>query len=196
MLDTQRLFAPLDKEELGSYYKRLPQQGFEELGSGDYATVYQHPRDPSVAVKVAEVDQGCALEWLEWCRLSPSPYVPKVHELIHISFPCSFQYITPTKLRCYIATMEKLEPVTKDEVEVFIRTHDLSNVISLELPVDEEGMFWWSFHPQNIPTVKDLRLRQVLTKIDELTTLNYCDLKPANFMRRGDQIVFTDPVPY
>jgi hypothetical protein len=196
MLDTQRLFAPLDKEELGAYYDRLPQQGFEELGSGDYSTVYQHPQESSLVVKVAEVDEGKALEWLEWCRLNPSPYVPKVHEIIPISFPCAFQHITRTQLPCYLATMEKLEPVTKDEVEAFFMKNGLTKVMPLELPVDDNNMFWWSFIFETIHSVTDPIMREILRKIHELTNLTYCDLKPANFMRRGDQIVFTDPVPY
>ena len=181
-------------EKSWDYLDRLKSLGIKPLGRGSKGTVFQHPTMPNVAVKVYERDDwDKSVFWLRWCEKNQkNPYVPKIYRLGKLKNIELDVSETKQNINAYhVAFMEKLEKCPRPLVlETFTRTGALPDVIN------RVRTFWDFEDKPKWASITDKNLLQVLKKIKSLsgTDSNGSDLIDANIMRRGKQIVFSDPV--
>lgn len=78
--------------------------GFKYLGSGCYATAWEHPDLPDRVIKVGRSTHDGWLGYAKWCVANQGkPMVPKIYELRRIEGVAHV---------AYIAVIEKLQPLT------------------------------------------------------------------------------------
>lgn len=190
----QRLLA----ESMISYLTRLKKMGIKQIGTGNYAHVFQHPTMPDVVVKLlTESDPGYE-SYVKFCQRNQSnKYCPKILEVVDASkvFDTSLMY---SQRGLHLVFMEKLTPITKAEYVKFFRY--MASLYGSTLLVNDHRIafeymrpesFWKSLASQS----KDVDLAEVASFIlnafhnPSLTV----DLHDANIMKRGKQIVITDP---
>lgn len=172
------------------FFERLDGRGFKEIGCGDYARVFQHPRNSNTVIKVSVNEDDGAINWLRWCRDNPSRYVPRVRAVIEIQLQRN-EYSIPY----FIAYMELLTEADVDEINSFIQVNQLSTIIK-PLCIGDDGTQHWSLDARELNAINDPELYRTIDAIQQMCELTYADLKVSNFMLRGSQVVITDPVPY
>ena len=159
----------LEKEEIA-----LRKYGFEKVGSGAFAQVYEKPNYPWV-LKVFHNDPGY-MGWLRFCmKHQNNKYIPKLRG--------SFIRVVPYE-KIYAVRMEKLFPVTwkeyigidhkfDDGLDLFKLGYNLKSVVN-KLDMDRD-------------------LAEVIQELSMYTS--ELDLHDENVMKRSDgQIVFSDPL--
>lgn len=157
-------------ESYNEYVKRLAHKGIQKLGSGSFSRVFVHPEHPNVAVKVGQVHRN-NLTWLNWVRAhQTNPYVPKIYSLHRLRFRSKNTIY-------FVAFMEKLKPLSQ--------LKPISVWLELELLVGK--YIANSGNALNDPALKQVLDFLIRYRLD-------LDLQPRNFMIRGQQIVFTDPL--
>lgn len=127
---------------------------------------------PNMAVKVLDAGDKAYLKFLEWARRNQhNPYVPTVYDVVYVDVINNHGYV--------IVFLEMLKDLNSTEYDIFLEELQCKHL--------------------NYNSLLDARDS---VQSDELRTLlNYLvskqkllDLHQANFMRRGDHIVFTDPI--
>ncbi len=166
------------KEDYSIYLKRIAKLGVRQLGKGRDSVVFQHPTDPKVVVKMTFEGMSGALGWLKWCSRSKNPFAPRVYHMQKAKLG-TYQYV--------FTFMERLAPTKFDTVV---------KVVNAELPVafqmQASEMRIGIFSKEEIANVKDPDLKEILTVMSRMA--GKIDFKDGNYMLRGTQLVFTDPV--
>lgn len=151
-----------------TYVRRLRDLGIEQLGHGYYSHVFQHPQLPDIAIKVVDSEDFMYLRWARWSKLHPgNAFMPVIESII--------QYQDYA-----LVFMEKLERIHDMEYDTFLA-----------------DIGWpGGFNSTNIESARDDvhsdDLRLVLYFLARYK--GFLDLHPNNFMQRGHQIVFSDPL--
>lgn len=180
-------------ESIDNYFKRLAEIGIKRIGRGQYASVFQHPTQPDLVVKVGEANWSKSKEWLLWCKKNPSRWTPKVTLVEDVSFQLPNGGKLDVK-RCFIAFLEKLQPADGALVKDF-----LSNLKSLGAMESSYtlvgGKSGYRIRREALKSAGSLTedLRRTLLTVSRLSP-NGFDCKVSNFRSRGSQLVLTDPV--
>ncbi len=168
------------KETFLGYQLRLRELGVTFLGEGSFGTVYEHPTNPKVAVKIVRSDT-LYLRYAEFCmRHTKNPWLPRIHE------------VTPLKLKdapkAYSVFMERLKPAAPGD---FTALRDgLRTKFKLTLWTEPQ---WFSKDGWKlVARGSDPAFAQLANYFAD--QINRVDLNSNNIMHRGSQIVFTDPV--
>ena len=192
------LFEVVSKlEGKHEYLDRVWELGIKHLGAGSFATVFQHPTDPNIVVKIVTRRDPAYLNYLNWARKNQrNRYVPKILAVYKVRFKFKDSAI--------IVFMEKLKPLKPAEWVQFAysligtKHKEITDMLFLHVtPVhtDErlrlrlEDYGWIAKHTAD----KDLKeIMFVLPKLGKP------DLKRNNVLKRSgefhDQFVFVDPV--
>lgn len=168
-------------EKRSAYEKLLVSKGAKLIGNGESSNVYSVPSGTNV-VKVGPIyetaEEEGALVWLEWCRANRSVYVPRIDHLE--SMDDSY----------FVCSMEHLKNARMADIQKFIKDNDLQKVLTPK-----------SGHADRFVLSKDIKskapaaLLEVLRQLSRMTSTAFLlDLKVENFMLRGNQLVFTDPI--
>ena len=180
------------KQTIEDYKAQLVAKGFVEIGHGIAGTVYEHSSNPRVVVKVQTGRPGDSdMKWVSWCLKNRNPWAVKVLKVRTL----------PTVETGFAIYMEKLTPATVDQVRNGL-TYGGAAGRSIGACLYPKGTHW-RFVPGfdgDTSGVADADLAQVLSTIYKLTrrvkgTLQGAtDMKPSNFLMRGRQLVFVDPI--
>ena len=182
--------TPVLSESYTEYVTRLVRNlHLIKLGKGANATVFQHPRDPTVAVKVFSTYDKYFQEYIKWVRKNQrNVFAPKLKGKATV-------YMRKNSPGIGILFMERLTPVTKEDERKW--TQYFASFIHHRYPGDSYVRFGslmnkgdleeLATNPEVPKDVKDIFkfLRQHEPRLDPSS---------ANFMLRGDQLVFTDPL--
>lgn len=153
-----------DWEERSSVLDKL---GFKSLDSGAFSEVFEHPEMPGVVVK----DTGQFDSWTKYARAvmakkKSNPAFPKIHK---------YAVAGPRRL----ALMERLE-----EAESL---NDLNDVEDYTMG-----------RKATLPDWVDKNFKQALNVVKQIKKKNKhgvsIDIHGRNIMRRGSQLVLTDPI--
>ena len=164
------------KMKLDDYIEHLTkEEKVELLGRGFAGHVFQHPTMKDVAVKVVHGDDENYLKFARWAKKnSHNPFVPKIHGIENVVDDDGDKYV--------IIFMEKLQSMSLAAYKRFVED---------DLGADAEELTGADIEIAARET-EDGDLRQVLKfllKFDDAL-----DLHDDNFMLRGKQVVFTDPL--
>lgn len=166
---------PLTYEWRDHYIKRLKGMGIEQLGNGFCANVFQHPTMPDIAVKVVEATDRQFFKFLHWSKRHYwNSWVPKFYDVTMVDVVNNKGY--------GIIFLERLEKIGDAEFQLFLEDTLFCTKKSLTVTCLERA----------VNMVHDDDLRSVLHFI--LVRSKGMDLHQGNFMKRGEQIVFVDPV--
>jgi len=181
-----RVCELLTEEPLAAYVSRLAKKhGIKELGSGMFSKVFQHPKLGDVVVKVVSNRDRNFLRYLTWAiEHQDNPYVPKLLDLrvqpgrkqgkYTIVFMEKLRPITPSRLRPKLAKLFGREDAFK------LLSSDRADVTYRLLRRAVEG-------GDLDPHLEEL-IKYLLDEHEQF------DMHEGNFMLRGNQLVFTDPV--
>jgi hypothetical protein len=141
------------------------------IGNGDTATVFAHPFEPDMVVRVTDYPDG----WFAYAEAArdledPSPFAPLVHDIVHAH-------------GIWLAVAERLQecPDTREETVL--------------LKLARRVIFDTSVGCEKEDDVKALEQAQPgFNDFIVDTLLGARDLKFENFMRRGDTLVVNDPI--
>lgn len=166
-------------ESITSYKRRLQKLRIKKLGSGLFSTVYQHPTHSDVVVKLVN-DDPMYIKYAKYCMAHPkNAYLPKVYSIHRVTLVCEY---TGRRYHCHLVFLEKLQSAGQKKISTLAK--DLFGKLRFtSVDYDE----WRDL----AKSTKDTQLRD-LAKI--LYKLEAEDIHSENVMRRGDQLVFTDPV--
>lgn len=177
--------ARLLAEKFDDYIYRLRDSGIKRLGDGAHGEVFVHPTDPTIAVKIVSKDSANRL-WLNFCETQQeNPFVVKIHHIQDIE-------LEDTR-KAYAVFMERLKPMTELRYNKFLRSVDLGNRLA------EAANYAWvfiandkRFWEEAAKGTKDANLAKVAYYLSK--TQRRLDMNEDNFMLRGNQIVFVDPL--
>lgn len=183
-------------ESMQEYVQRLSKQGVKKLGGGGYAMVFQHPTMPNVVVKMLNVGDPGYEAYLEYCqgKGKGNPYCPKILQTVYAKDVFEDDFTKNLRL----IFMEKLKPLTKKDYDAF-GNHCAKLMGTPDVWQDDgPSMFeWWStwvcLGLQKDD--KDLAaLAKYLVKVHIKSNERLVfDVHGENIMKRGSQIVITDP---
>lgn len=191
----------LAEETVKQYVERLTSSlNIKKLGTGYYASVFQHPLYKNVAVKVFEWDPEY-LAYIKICQKMTNKWMPRVvsvHTITmdeeknrwHIRFNEQ-----PGKTKGTIVFFEKLRPAKHKEIVAAMEElcKDVPEEHQDDLLDDLSFADWGTGHWQ---IVKRFAKDKDTKKFAELAVrLRFMDIHNENVMIRDDgQLVFTDPV--
>lgn len=173
--------AKVEAETYKEYVTRLiDEMDYIKLGEGGFGTVIQHPTMHNVVVKVVKMDRAYR-KFCDFCMAHPkNPWLPKIARL------------DPIKLDdanlAYVVFMEKLVKVEPAFVEKLKEA--FKDKYNLKYWSDNQWFNRESWRKIAAAAPPDFALLASYFA----TNLNSLDLVPSNFMRRGNQMVFNDPV--
>lgn len=185
--DIRRDSSSMDHNQLlAAIHNQMTKYGFTKISNGAWADVYIHPKYPDSIFKIFNNDKS-AKRWLTYAAgHSSNPFVPKVK-----SKPIK---ITET---AYAVRMEKLEYDwdLQTKVEDFLylvydHWKDINDEYAHTIAYDEIK----KSRPEFVHFLKDKNFLEVYKEIMSITKGGEPDLHHENFMFRGKQLVFTDPV--
>lgn len=160
---------------LTKYEEFLESKGVENLGSGCYGCVYQHPTLPNVVAKIYDYDDAYD-HYINWCtKNQKNPYVPKIYS-IHKCEKFTIVFLERLKeisLRTYMDWETKISPFLLNTGSSRKKKNDL-----LSTPILR----------------RDKNLKSIIEFLLKSEDLYRFDLHDGNIMLRGKQIVFTDPI--
>lgn len=189
----------------GEVIEWLTKAGFQELGSGAYASVFHNPSHKRV-VKVSNESDRCWTEFAMWVlnKPDPGPHLPNI-AWIH-------QYGDPWKgdKRFFITVMEKLRPLTIDDLKkldpielIYLsQKTDVLGYISGGKAMDKKLEKFYEKMQKSPQQLLDMYREKYTPLIDVLRILqgtkgSFCsmDLHDENLMIRPStgEIVVTDP---
>lgn len=172
----------INAETYKEYVKRLLDLDYTKLGEGGFGTVFQHPCFDNVAVKVVKQDRAYR-KFASFCIENPhNPWLPRIASVKSIK-------LDDANL-AYVVFMEKLQPVTPAYVAQLKQA--MQSKYGLRLWSDTQWFNRASWRA--IATHKDTPPDFAELAAYFATNLNNIDLVPSNFMRRGNQLVFNDPM--
>jgi hypothetical protein len=158
-------------KELPDVSHELRELGWNRIGAGSFARVFEHPKYPLV-LKIFTSKDKCYIKFLKYIQQnSTNPYLPKIRGKI-LKLNRDF----------YAVRLEKLEPVDK---RVWDNQYDPMFYDFAELNFNYEKI------KARYPKYKELWKTMVDIKKDTNCNL---DIHSGNFMMRGNQIVLIDPV--
>jgi hypothetical protein len=139
-----------------------------EIGqAGETARIYEHPIEPGVVIRITDYPDG----WFAYAaetmgRDDPSPHRPAVHEIgYHRGY-----YLALAARLDEIEEGSDLEAMVQSAIGALGRSGSVAEEQLAALDARQPG--WREF-------AGTLRAR--------------CDLRPSNFLRDGDTLVFNDP---
>lgn len=180
-------------EPITKYSMRLRKKHkAKELGAGAYATVYQHPKYKTVAVKVSE-EGNHILKYIEWAlQHQDNPYVPKVYGVR--------RFVNRGNNEYFVLFLEKLKDYSRlrNTTKASILRRHVGDFMDQQDKIED---FFWEIPTKHIIT----RLRKMKSPSPQVAYLLQAleffhrrrayDLHDGNVMLRGKyQIVFTDPL--
>lgn len=172
-------------ETLPAYVARLAKQhSLKTLGAGMFAKVFQHPTLEDVVVKVVSNHDRNYLQYLRWALVRQhNPYVPQLYDF----YTCGrgkkkFSIVFMEKLKAapYCRLLPKLDRLFNERGAIDLLDPDRPGVVRQLLR-------------RTIKRTEDDNLREVCKYVLEKHGRN-TDMHHGNFMLRGPQVVFTDPV--
>jgi hypothetical protein len=180
------------KQTVGDYIEQMKAKGFVEIGHGIAGTVFEHPSNPRVVVKVQTgLSNHSDMKWVSWCLKNRNPWAVKVLKIRTL----------PTVDIGFAIYMEKLTPATANQVRNELTAGGAAGRSSGAC-LYPKGTHWRFVPGFNGDTsgVADKDLAEVLSVIYKLTRRaqgklqGATDMKPSNFLMRGRQLVFVDPI--
>lgn len=168
-------------ETYDEYIKRLRDLGVTELNRGKFGTVFQHPADKNVVVKVVAEDDAY-LDYVALChRYKGNPWLPEIIDVDHITLD--------DKSQACVVFMPNLTPATDKDVTTAF--HTLA-------PGADQSRF---SQRTRLSYPEWLQAARFAKGSDERIVclfmarhFNRLDLFTRNFMLRGHQVVFNDPL--
>lgn len=168
-------------ETYDEYIERLRDLGVKELNKGTFGTVFQHPHMADVAVKVVSEDDAY-LAYVKFCRSNKgNPWLPEIID--------SCPLVLDDRTHAVAVFMPMLKNATDKDVRLGFQTlapgadqNRFSERTRLSYPE-------WL---QAIRFSKGNDERQVCLFMAR--HFNRLDLWTHNFMMRGSQLVFNDPL--
>lgn len=181
--------TPVLSESYTEYVTRLVRNlHLIKLGKGGNSTVFQHPRDPTVAVKVFNTYDEYFLEYFEWVRKNQrNVFAPKLKGKATV-------YTRKNSPGIGIVFMERLKPLTAAEEKRWTQLL-ISNIATKYLDgYDTLSSLDNEFDVRELATQTEVPkdVRDLFSLF--LKNKSHLDLNRANAMLRGDQLVFTDPL--
>lgn len=175
----------LVEETLKDYSDRLVKSlNIKRLGSGAYAHVFQHPKYSNVVVKVFTNKDKIYKKYAAWClKNQGNPFVPRIIEITPFKSETGDAY--------NIVFMEKMTPLRDATFNTWVK----SIVGDAGLKAIQDHKYDRLFKLFQKAKITDSNLKKVLDHILSYGADTF-DLHSGNVMRRGSQIVFTDPVGY
>lgn len=177
---------------LDTYVQQLIKKGQQHLGSGNFASVFQHPTYANMVVRVADVGDAGNV-WLEVCAQQRfNPWLPQVAEITTANLESEDR---PHWIQ--VSFIEKTRELSLGRLAPSMRpfTSVLGVYAGSPLPLSKNS--------------KDALLRLAAKYVpgdkDLITALNliskgpsghpgmHLDLVPSNLRMRGRQVVFSDP---
>ena len=171
----------LHAETYKEYVSRLHKLKLPTLGEGAFGKVFQHPEFSNVAVKVVRSDDAY-LRLAKFAMENPgNRWLPKVASFRHVDFDDSTDG--------YVVFTEKLEPIGFSEFNSFLI--QLEGLCKHRVGASGDELF----SLKEWKSIADSAPSDLATVIKWLYTCGLgMDLHAHNFMKRGKQIVFNDPV--
>lgn len=165
------LLAHLDARDDGDIMIDRCFEMLARIGNGDTATIFAHPSEPDMVVRVTDYPDG----WFAYAEGArdledPSPFAPMVHDIVHAH-------------GIWLAVAERLEECPDTTGETI-----LLNLARRVIFDTTEGC-------EKETDVRALE-REQPGFMDFITDalVGARDLKYENFMRRGDTLVVNDPI--
>lgn len=177
----------LAEESLEQYSKRLVSSlKIKRLGSGAFAHVFQHPVYHNVAVKVFAGHDKLYQRYMNWAlKNQGNPYVPQI---VSISKQKAANGETYT-----IVFMQKMERVSEEEFKKWYVKSFGKDSYNAFTEDDFDSQFEEA--DEFIQRSKDQKLKDLWAHLKTYGRSKF-DLHPGNVMKRGSQIVITDPVGF
>ncbi len=172
----------LSAETYREYVEDLIKNGSSVVGEGAFSMVFEHPEYRNLVLKVVKKDARY-LEFARFCQKHPSnPWLPRVKDIKAMPFDDSRQ--------AYVVILEKLQVAKASDVQRMI----ISLKTEFELKYTDASHWFtredWRHLGANHKEDPDFAVVASYLKhhYKEL------DLRVPNFMARGQQLVFNDPV--
>jgi hypothetical protein len=179
-------------ETLDQYFDRLRAKGIRNLGEGAFSVVFDHPTLPSVVVKVIYYKDATYMSYVNLCKKHPSnPWLPKILGGPEIHVVDSDSTPMSVKQKVLFMFLEKLKPASSSSLSK--ASIYLGTLLGLKLTAPSdfevfEPRDWEKLSYQN----KDKDIATLASFLADHP--DNLDLGPQNFMMRGSQVVFNDPV--
>lgn len=175
----------LSEESLRDYSKRLVKTlNIKRLGAGAFSHVFQHPEFSNVVVKVYTNKDRTYARYAQWClRNQGNPYVPQIISITPFESVSGDAY--------NIVFMEKMTPLSDREFYSWVKSV-AGPQAAKDIKNDEWRNAFNSFREAMVVS-KDENLKKVMRHIFSYGSQKF-DLHAGNLMKRGSQVVFTDPV--
>ncbi len=188
--------TPITAETLTQYVQSLKEKGILSLGKGMSATVFNHPTMPNVVVKMIVADDPYYLKYVNFCKKNPNnPWLPRILGGPEVRTLVSKSKVrnkadSPLKRKVIFLFLEKLRPANRNDTKA---------ACEYAASLLENNVRYYGFDEFS---PGDWQLLSKQTKDRDFATLasflytfdNYLDLHSTNFMMRGAQLVFNDPV--
>lgn len=175
------------KSAIGSVQKRLEECGYRKIGRGAYATVWGAPGvDHVYKIGLTDENEGY-LRFLTAVRQSkePNPYLPNVEAVQFVEGKVS-------SLNAFVAKLERLEELSMNEMDLAAHLLDFVTIQAEGRNSKEQfrrvnRLGFVSF---------DNAFLKAIELIFNIIRKNCVepDLHGGNVMRRGRQLVITDPI--
>lgn len=184
-------------ETLQNYVQRLSEQGIKRLGVGAFSYVFQHPTMSNVVVKLLHEEDVGYVRYVKFCRTNgkDNPYCPKILQVSKANkiFTGNFD---PSLTLVFI---EKLRPMLDTEYKVFAKY--CATVMSKPKLYTNDGasLLGWDETWNNLgKQTNDIPLAQVAAFMYRQYARKRSkpwsiDIHNKNVMKRGPQVVITDP---
>ena len=171
----------LSAETYREYVDNLVKNGSSVVGEGAFSLVFNHPEYNNLVIKVVKKDARY-LEFARFCHKHPrNPWLPRVMSIKELPFDDSRQ--------SYIAVLEKLsKPKVSDVQRMIIE-------LKHEYDLKYTDVHHW-FTREGWRQVGSQHLDPDFCNVASYLKHHYkeLDLSVSNFMARGQQLVFNDPV--
>lgn len=201
----------LNEETVDQYIDRLVKTlKIKKLGSGAFASVFQHPVYHNVAVKIFEYDP-MYVKYIKICQKSTNPWLPRVVSIHKIRMDEVETWRHRNygdkikKIDSWIVFFEKLRPVKKAELKAATQKF-LAEFPDSDFDFNDRRS-WFEASRGSYESFEELSSStwQQLAKIAKnpeikevakiLDSVRANDIHDGNVMVRSDgQVVFTDPV--
>lgn len=169
------------------YKAHLVRKGWKEIGHGATGAVFEHPGGTRVVKIVSSPAADPAMRWSYWCSKNHNTWSVKVLQVLPLNVKVELG------MPSFAIHMEKLTPSTPDKVTQALLAGGAVGTVLMR-----KGTHW-VFSPTctgDMSLVADKELAKVLHAIFVLKTRfrAHTDMKPSNFLLRGTQVVFVDPI--
>lgn len=188
-----KLLKLVTAEPYKDYIERLvDKEGLTRLAGGNFSDVFQHPTRSNMVVKVFADDPGFE-KYLEWAQKNQSnPYVPKIETVVFKNQKDSVFKNKYYKGRSFTYTfvfMEKLAPLNWMPMKEWLESLPRVNPnLSIHFEDLNFKVIWQNIHDDTT----DSNLKTFAQFL--LSWPRHLDMKEANVMLRGKQVVFIDPI--